>query len=248
MTRMGLGSFVAVFLVFWSVGPALRAQIPDKFRNLQVLPAETARPELVEVMRGFAGALGVRCNHCHVGENAATLEGFDFASDAKEEKKIARAMMRMTREINQTLLPATGRAKLMEVRCITCHRGLTRPETLDRVVAAVIDEKGVAAGLERYRELRRSSFGQGGYDFGPRTLSIVAERLARDRNDPDGALSVVGANLEFHPDDPNLHLIQGDLLAKKGDKEAALRSYRKCLELQPGNRRAQSQVEALSAP
>jgi tetratricopeptide (TPR) repeat protein len=238
---------VALLVALIPTFPAT-AQIPDKFTNLKVLPADTSRADLVETMRGFAGALGVRCNHCHVGENAATLEGFDFASDAKDEKKIARAMMRMTREINGTLLPATGRAKLMEVRCVTCHRGLTRPETLERVVAAVIEDKGVTAGLDRYRELRRSSLGQGGYDFGARTLAMVAERLARERNDLEGALAVVAANLEFHPEDANLHLSQGDLLAKKGDREGALRSYRKCLEIQPGNRRAQAQVEALGKP
>jgi tetratricopeptide (TPR) repeat protein len=230
-----------------AAGPAA-AQIPDKYKNLQVLPKEITKPELVEIMRNFAGALGVRCNHCHVGQNAATLEGFDFASDEKEQKKVARAMLRMTREINQTLLPATGRTRMVEVRCITCHRGQVKPETLDRVVLAAIEEKGVAAGLDRYRELRTASFGEGGYDFSARTLSIVAETLARDRKDLDGALSAVAVNLEFHPDDPNIHLMQGEMLARKGDKEGALRSYRRVLELQPDNRRAKAQVEALAAP
>ena len=79
-------------------------------------------------MRGFTGALGVRCNHCHVGPGPATLEGFDFASDAKETKKVARVMIRMTQEINTRLLPQTGRSPLTEVRCMTCHRGVTKPE------------------------------------------------------------------------------------------------------------------------
>jgi len=244
--RSGRSLAAGLLLAAAAIGPA-SAQIPDTFKNLQLLPKEISKPELVEVMRGFAGGLGVRCNHCHVGQNAATLEGFDFSSDEKEQKKVARAMMRMTREINQTFLPATGRAKLTEVRCVTCHRGEVKPETLDRVVLAAIDEKGVPAGLDRYRELRGSAYGEGGYDFSARTLAIVAETLARDRKDLDGALSVVALNLEFHPEDPNVHLMQGEMLAKKGDKEGALRSYRRCLELQPENRRAKSQMEALTA-
>jgi len=104
------------------------AQIPEKFTNLRVLPKDIPREELVRVMRGFTGALGVRCNHCHVGPGPATLEGFDFASDDKEAKRVARVMMRMTREINTRLLPQTGRSPLTEVRCMTCHRGVAKPE------------------------------------------------------------------------------------------------------------------------
>ena len=54
-------------------------QIPDKFTNLKVLPADASRAEVVRVMRGFASALGVRGNHCHVGENPANLDNYDFA-------------------------------------------------------------------------------------------------------------------------------------------------------------------------
>jgi hypothetical protein len=39
--------------------PAL-AQIPTKFTNLEVLPKDIPRAELIATMRGFAGALGVR--------------------------------------------------------------------------------------------------------------------------------------------------------------------------------------------
>ena len=42
-------------------------------------------------MDGFKAALGVRCNFCHAF-NGKT----DFASDEKEEKGIARYMMKMT--------------------------------------------------------------------------------------------------------------------------------------------------------
>ncbi|MGB8131789.1 MAG: hypothetical protein WCG81_18525, partial [Candidatus Angelobacter sp.] len=34
------------------------AQIPDKFTNLQVLPKETSKAELVSIMRNYAGDLG----------------------------------------------------------------------------------------------------------------------------------------------------------------------------------------------
>ncbi|MGH9869598.1 MAG: c-type cytochrome [Candidatus Polarisedimenticolia bacterium] len=223
------------------------AQIPDKFTNLQVLPKDATKAQVVEAMRGFAGALGVRCNHCHVGENVMTLEGFNFAADDKETKKVARAMMQMTREINEKLLPAIGRQKVVEVRCITCHRGLSKPETLDRILLATVDEKGVPAAIDQYKELRGTSFGRGGYDFSFRTLNVVAETLARGRNDLDGAIAVTRANLEFNQDDANLHCFLGELLVRKEDKPSALGEYKRCLELAPDNQRAKAQIEALSA-
>jgi len=125
--RRTKSAVVAVLALAFAAVPA-PAQIPETFTNLQVLPSDIPREELVRVMRGFTGALGVRCNHCHVGPGPATLEGFDFASDAKETKKVARVMMRMTREINTRLLPQTGRSPLTEVRCMTCHRGVAKPE------------------------------------------------------------------------------------------------------------------------
>ena len=68
------------------------AQIPQTFKNLQALPKDIPRAELVSTMRGVAGGLGVRCTHCHVGPD--NLEGMDFASDEKPTKRAARLMIR----------------------------------------------------------------------------------------------------------------------------------------------------------
>jgi len=57
---------VLVGTVFWT--EAVVAQFPEKFTNLKVLPMDISRKELESTMRGFAFALNVRCNHCHVGK------------------------------------------------------------------------------------------------------------------------------------------------------------------------------------
>ena len=51
----------------------------------------TGRPyvsgeRLRPVMMGFTRALGVRCNHCHVGEDGQPLSTFDFVSDENPNK------------------------------------------------------------------------------------------------------------------------------------------------------------------
>lgn len=119
------------------------AQPQSEFRNLQILPRTITRPELLATMRGFTRALGVRCNHCHVVTATEPKEQFEFPSDAKEEKRVARVMLQMVAQINDAWMerveeaegheeeestPVAGAAPQPRVVCWTCHRGHTEPE------------------------------------------------------------------------------------------------------------------------
>ena len=125
---VAMGALVVVSAV------AARAQqnpIPETYTNLQVLPKDITRAQLVPVMRSFAMHLGVRCEHCHAGEGN-DLSTFDFASDAKPAKATARKMMAMVRTINGTLLDGVGTPpppNTNRVTCFTCHRGAKTPLT-----------------------------------------------------------------------------------------------------------------------
>jgi len=237
---MGLG---ALFLLA-GFGP-VAAQIPDEFKNLKVLPKDIGKRDLVEIMRNFAGALGARCTECHPGETPGSLEGVDFASDELEAKKVARAMMKMVDEINGKLIPATGLESPNEVRCVTCHRGLEHPESLDRILLAEAEEGGAGAAGKAYRELREEYYGSGSYAFGPGTLNSVAETLARERNDVDGAVLLLKLNLEFHSETASSHMMLGQLYQVKGDKAAAIASITRAVELSPDNPRAKQMLERL---
>lgn len=224
--------------------PLAQAQIPDKFTNLQLLPKDATRAQVVETMRGFASALGVRCNHCHVGADPATLEGFDFAADTKQAKRVTRAMMRMTQEINQRLLPEMGREPAIKVQCVTCHHGLTHPEPLRDVLADTARSEGVEAALKQYRRLRDRYYGQAAYDFSARTLDAVAESLA-EAKDLDGAIAVQRFNVEADPRLASSHSLLADLYSRKGDKAAARASLLKAAELEPGNEFFKKRLEEL---
>src|SRR5688500_6532353 len=98
--RMRRFGYAVVVLLL--AGAGLQAQqAPPK--NLQVLPKTMSRQEVTQIMRGFTRGLGVRCQHCHVGEGN-DLSKFDFASDAKPTKEIARRMMLMSTDINTKAL------------------------------------------------------------------------------------------------------------------------------------------------
>jgi photosynthetic reaction center cytochrome c subunit len=128
-------SFAIVTVIFLAACAAIRqqkAQVPvndnAQFHNLQVLPPNITHDELIATMRGIARGLGTRCNHCHVANAPGAADEFDYASDAKPEKKVARTMLRMTRNINADYVSKVN-AHGQTVTCFTCHRGHTVPET-----------------------------------------------------------------------------------------------------------------------
>ena len=103
----------------------------SEFRNLQVFPQDIPREQLIDAMRGFTRALGVKCGECHVVTATEPKQEFDFPSDAKPEKNIARTMLRMTMNINNrwiTALPQEPDEPRQNVSCWTCHRGKKEPE------------------------------------------------------------------------------------------------------------------------
>jgi len=228
----------------WLAVASAAAQMPDKFTNLKVLPKEIGKRELTDVMRGFSSALGVRCDHCHMESE----KGDDFATDDLEPKKIARSMMKMTQDLNAKLPTVTGRPSPLEVRCVTCHRGLAKPEGLDQVLAGVAEKEGVGAVAAKYKELREKYYGSGSYDFGPQTLNDLARRQAEQKKDLDGAIALAKLNIEYNPKAAASHVILGQFYVAKGDKDAALASVKRALEIDPANRFAKQALERLQAP
>jgi hypothetical protein len=98
-------------------------------KNLQVMPKDTPREEVIVRMRAIAQALGVQCGYCHIFEGAGNPAN-DFASDTKQPKLTARVMMRMTGEINTKLAAEINKPadQLTRVGCATCHRGSAIPK------------------------------------------------------------------------------------------------------------------------
>ena len=107
-------------------GGQARTPIPPP-KNLKVFPKDTTSADLIKIMRGFTGDLGVQCNYCHA-TNPETNRP-DFASDANPVKDKARVMIAMTENINKTYLTQLASRKSTDsVSCGTCHRGMSVPE------------------------------------------------------------------------------------------------------------------------
>jgi tetratricopeptide (TPR) repeat protein len=239
--------FFAALLALGATGAM--AQIPDHFTNLQVLPKEISKSDLLVAMRAWSRALGMHCDGCHV--ESEKDHKMDFPSDAKEEKKTARQMLKMVMAINKdyiAALPSHNGEHAASVGCFTCHRGQNEPpQALDDTIARIANEKGPAAALARYQELRKDHLIDGRYDFSERSLLSVAANLAESEK-YDDSMAIIKADLELFPTSSNLYTFQGRLQVLKKDKAGAEASFKKALELDPKNDNAKRSLAALQSP
>jgi hypothetical protein len=217
-----------------------------KGKNLQYFPAGIERGALVQRMREFSFSLGVRCQHCHAGGDGVSLEGVDFASDEKPAKNKARAMLRMTDQVNRTLLPQVpSRAEpRVVVDCATCHRGLALPKTLQTTLYEIVKKDGAAAAAARYRELRRTDTMSGRYNFGEWEINELARRLSEEK-DTASAIAILEMNGEFYPKSASIDFGLGELHRTRGERDAALARYRAALQKDPGHQGAKARIAEL---
>ena len=96
-------------------GKAAASEDEDRAENLKVLPRTMTVDQVTEYMSKQVGrGLGVKCGFCH--------EGGDFAADGNPHKKKARAMIRMTADLNQRFFGGKR-----GITCFTCHKGHDEP-------------------------------------------------------------------------------------------------------------------------
>lgn len=236
-----------LFSIFLLLAAPAGAQMPEKFTNLQVLPKTISKTDLMHTMRGFAFALGVRCDYCHTGKSEGSLNGMNFAADEKETKKTARVMLRMVATINADYIGKLGGRPSIEVECFTCHRGLNRPRTLQSVLAEALEKKDISSAIALYHDLKKQYYGGAQYDFSETSLNLLTESLlAKDRG--KDAAAMMELNLEVH--NP-LSSWGSNLIAMahraSGDISKAIQDYKKIVEANPDNSWAKQQLAELES-
>jgi tetratricopeptide (TPR) repeat protein len=239
-------SFACGFLATLLLGASVAAQAPPAAaKNLQVLPKEWTTAQVLPVMREIAAALGTECGHCHVWTGAGA-PGNDFPADVKPEKAKARVMLKMVMDINNTI--GTEFAKLgkpanqlVKVECVTCHRGQIIPK---RLVDIVADQSNAAAGVAKYRDLRKEFYGSQSYDFTDTTLFDAATR-ANVAMKYDDAILYAQTNLEFNPKSARTYQVMSQAYQRKGDMPAAIAAMEKAAALDPA---LQTQLNNLKNP
>jgi tetratricopeptide (TPR) repeat protein len=219
---------------------------PERAQNLTELPADFPPERLRAVMMGFVNALGVRCTHCHVGEEGQPLGTYDFASDANPNKNTARAMYRLLGAVNDHLDGVEPTGERVNMWCHTCHNGKPRPQTIDEAVMETYRAQGPDAAVASFRALREEYYGGPGYDFrAPAVNQLGATLLAQ--GDTVTALAFAELNLEHYPDVALTHERMGDLMAARGERAGARGHYERALALEPENPRLRRKLEGLGS-
>jgi hypothetical protein len=207
--------------------------------NLQVFPKDTTRARIVPIMMSWTQALGVRCDYCHVDEGRGGRQ--DYAADEKAPKKTARVMMRMAMDVNSKLKSELMKASLVQVQCVTCHRGVTIPKQIVDIMTETAADKGMPAAIDQYRDLRKRYYGASAYDFSENGLITLA--LLQRQAKPDEALQWLQVNVEFNPKSARSYLMMAQIQNGKGDKDGAIKSLEKALEVEPDNPQAKQMLQ-----
>src|SRR5215213_6545403 len=124
---------LAASLALWGRAAQTRGQqqgdkpVEQTRKNIQVLKG-LPESQLFPEMNFIAASLGVQCGFCHVsqGKDAQGRTNWVWESDEKQEKKIARGMMRMVLAVSK----GDYGISRGQVTCYTCHRGQEQPQSL----------------------------------------------------------------------------------------------------------------------
>jgi hypothetical protein len=241
-------SFLAALALF-VLPPSAAAQAgkfpPDSLINTKVIPHATPVPQVLAMMRNFAGDLGVRCLFCHVGEEGQPLDRVDFASDKKRTKLVARQMMLMLQEINRRLdtIPRQT-TSAVPATCATCHRGVSRPVPLYAVMQDAATAGGADSAVHAYRALRERYYGRDAYDFGEPSLNTAALRLAR-AGKFDDAFALLKLNEELFPRSSGIYVFRGNIDLLRADTSAAAAAFREAVRRDSTNQEARGRLQAI---
>jgi tetratricopeptide (TPR) repeat protein len=241
--------FMLAFAVAAAAPSAAQSpQPPWRGENLQYFAKDIPRDQLIQRMREFSFALGVRCQYCHAGGNGSSFDGVSFPSDEKPAKATARWMLRMADQLNTVTLaqlPSRAQPRVV-VDCATCHRGVALPKSLQTTLFEIVNTDGTPAAIARYRELRTRT-DLGSYNFAEWETNELARRLA-EAGKHDAAIAILELNGEFYPASADIDVLIADEYRRLGNREKAIDRYRAALVKAPQNTTARQRLQELEKP
>lgn len=117
--------------------------------------------------------------------------------------------------------------------------------SVGELVWSTLDKTSVTEAIARYRVLKATKSAE--YDFSEEQLMGVGYRLLGAGRVAD-AIEIFKLNVETFPGSATTHDSLGEAYEASGNTAQALVSYRKVLELLPGNERAQERLKRLEPP
>lgn len=121
---------------------------------------------------------------------------------------------------------------------------MTKPSA--DVLLEVITNQGVDKAIESYHEMKTQFRIQKvyRYDISERQINTLGYRLLRMER-LDDAVEVFKLNVAEHPESANVYDSLGEIYMTRGDKELAIKNFKKSLELNPKNNNAVKMLKQL---
>ncbi|HKQ51432.1 MAG TPA: prolyl oligopeptidase family serine peptidase [Pyrinomonadaceae bacterium] len=117
-----------------------------------------------------------------------------------------------------------------------------RTMSIAQVLGRVVREQGAEAAVKRYYELKRTR--QDTYDFGERELNTLGYTLLREQRVKE-AVEIFKLNVAAYPEGFNTYDSLGEAYLAAGERELAMKNYKKSLELNPQNTNATDALKRL---
>ena len=116
---------------------------------------------------------------------------------------------------------------------------------LDRDLREIVRNQGVDAAIAKYKELKAANSPK--YEFNENALNRLGyDLLEKDR--VSDAITILKLNAEEYPKSANVYDSLGEAYAKAGNKQFAIDSYKRSLELDPKNQSAIDHLKELEKP
>ncbi|HEV3469460.1 MAG TPA: prolyl oligopeptidase family serine peptidase [Pyrinomonadaceae bacterium] len=117
-----------------------------------------------------------------------------------------------------------------------------RALSIGTALKRTIERQDVAAAVKLYHELKRTQADR--YDFSERELNVLGYELL-GAGLVNEAVEIFKLNVEAYPGAFNTYDSLGEAYAAQGDKESAIKNYRRSLELNPQNTNAVERLKEL---
>jgi tetratricopeptide (TPR) repeat protein len=128
-----------------------------------------------------------------------------------------------------------------------------RKLSVAEAIRTAIDERGVEAGVEHYRELRKTAIehyrelreaATKEYNFAESELNELGYRYMGE-GETETAIEMFKLNVEAYPAGFNTYDSLGEAYMEAGQTELAIQNYERSLELNPGNDNAKQMLERM---
>jgi CubicO group peptidase (beta-lactamase class C family) len=117
-------------------------------------------------------------------------------------------------------------------------------QSIADLLQKTLDEKDSAAAIAQYRSLKAGT-AAGEYNFAEPELNNLAYRLLQTKKVAQ-AIEIFKLNVEMYPQSANAYDSLGEGYMVHGDKDLAIASYKKSLELNPKNTNATAKLGSLT--